>query len=291
MKVVLVEDDYYQAEEVVEALRSAWPRIEVERVGTESEFRRRLRDFSADPPNVFIIDVMLAWAYPDPEMEEAPPEVVEEKHYRAGLRCANLLRQHAGTSDAPIILYSALSRIEVVGDRLLPPDVVFLEKESNMGRLIRLVGSFTAAQVPTKEPSATLRDVFICHASEDKVSVVEPIVEALESAGITFWYDRAELRWGDSLISKVEEGLRISRYVLAVLSKHFLRNPWPRRELNAALNIEATTGEVKVLPLVVGSEKEIGEILRECALQNDKLYEVWAGSPSPVVRRLKERLK
>ncbi|MFM7790885.1 MAG: TIR domain-containing protein, partial [Microcystis panniformis] len=53
-----------------------------------------------------------------------------------------------------------------------------------------------------------MKDVFICHASEDKLLIVEPLVSCLEKADITFWYDRAEIKWGDSITAKVNEGLR-----------------------------------------------------------------------------------
>ena len=42
-----------------------------------------------------------------------------------------------------------------------------------------------------------LKDIFICHASEDKPRVVEPLVEALKRKGVSLWYDTAELLPGD----------------------------------------------------------------------------------------------
>lgn len=54
------------------------------------------------------------------------------------------------------------------------------------------------------------RDIFLCHASEDKLKVVKPLVAALNEAGISYWYDEAEIKWGDSVIQKVNEGLMIS---------------------------------------------------------------------------------
>ena len=45
----------------------------------------------------------------------------------------------------------------------------------------------------------TMRDIFICHASEDKKEVVRPIVEAFRQAGISVWFDEAEIKWGDSI--------------------------------------------------------------------------------------------
>jgi hypothetical protein len=101
-----------------------------------------------------------------------------------------------------------------------------------------------------------LRDIFICHAGEDKAEIVRPMVEAFSQAGISCWYDEAEIQWGDSITKKVNEGLATSTYVVVVFSSAFVQKNWPQRELNAVLNQEASTSEVKVLPLLVGSEEE-----------------------------------
>jgi hypothetical protein len=108
-----------------------------------------------------------------------------------------------------------------------------------------------------------LKDVFICHASEDKDEVVKIFSKALEDNDISYWLDEAEILWGDSLTTKVNEGLRISKYVLVVLSQFFISKPWPERELFAALNTEASSGEVKVLPLLLGDRKTRQEIINK----------------------------
>jgi hypothetical protein len=135
-----------------------------------------------------------------------------------------------------------------------------------------------------------VRDIFICHASEDKKGIVRPIVQALTEAGISVWYDEAEIKWGDSVTQKVNQGLKISRFVIVVLSASFVKKNWPQRELNAALNIEASTGEVKVLPLLVGSEEEKKEILERYPLLNDKKYLPWNGDLQKIVEALIDRL-
>jgi hypothetical protein len=56
-----------------------------------------------------------------------------------------------------------------------------------------------------------VRDVFICHASENKDDVVRPLVQALSEAGVSCWYDEAEIQWGDSITPKVNEGLTSSK--------------------------------------------------------------------------------
>ena len=136
----------------------------------------------------------------------------------------------------------------------------------------------------------TMRDVFLCHASEDKAAVVRPLVSALKSAGITYWYDEAEIQWGDSITDRVNEGLRMSCYVLVVLSEASVKKPWPQRELNAALNIEASTGEIRVLPLVVGDPEQRKGILETFPILNDKLFLRWESDPAPVVDALRSRL-
>jgi len=132
-----------------------------------------------------------------------------------------------------------------------------------------------------------MKDVFICHASEDKDSVVFPLVDAFEESGISYWLDRAEINWGDSLIEKINDGLSSSQYVIVVLSQSFLSKRWPQRELNSVLNIEASTGAVKVLPLIVDDAEKIVE---KFVLLNDKTYIRWRGNPSEVVEALKARL-
>lgn len=132
-----------------------------------------------------------------------------------------------------------------------------------------------------------MKDVFLCHASEDKTGVVLPIFEALKASSISCWLDQAEINWGDSLIEKINEGLANSRYVIVVLSERFLSKRWPQRELNAVLNIEASTGDTKVLPLVVGSI-DLQEIF---PLLNDKLYLTWSGDPSEIVKAIEPKLR
>lgn len=134
------------------------------------------------------------------------------------------------------------------------------------------------------------RDVFLCHASEDKATTVEPVVAALKRRGLSFWYDNAEIRWGDSVTKKVNEGLAMSRYVIVVLSPEFMKKPWPQRELYSILNIEASTGEVRILPMLCGSASERKQILERLPLLNDKFYITWSGDPEIVVSALLERI-
>ncbi len=134
------------------------------------------------------------------------------------------------------------------------------------------------------------KDIFICHASEDKPDVVRPLVLSFEKEGISYWYDEAEIKWGDSITQKVNEGLRVSRYVIVVLSESFMRKNWPQRELNSALNIEASSGDVRVLPLLAGTNETKQHIINTYPILNDKSYLTWNYDTDAIINALKTRL-
>lgn len=75
-------------------------------------------------------------------------------------------------------------------------------------------------------------DVFISHASEDKVAVVDPLAKELQKHGLRVWLDRSVLTIGDSLSRKIDEGLGSSRFGIVVLSQNFFTKSWPQRELD-----------------------------------------------------------
>ena len=135
-----------------------------------------------------------------------------------------------------------------------------------------------------------LKDTFICHASKDKQSVVKPLLDALDKENISYWYDEAEIKWGDSIPDKINEGLRMSRYVIVVLSDAFLSKNWPQRELNSSLNIESSTGKVRVLPLIIGSKEVMEKILQNYPILNDKRHLVWENDLKKIIEELKRCL-
>ena len=91
-------------------------------------------------------------------------------------------------------------------------------------------------------------DVFISHASEDKEKVALPLTDALRKAGLKVWLDRQELRLGDSLREKIDEGLAESRFGVVILSRSFLAKGWPKRELNGLMALEED-GRKVILPV------------------------------------------
>ena len=134
------------------------------------------------------------------------------------------------------------------------------------------------------------RDIFICHASEDKATIAGPLVSSLRQAAISYWYDEEQIQWGDSIVNRVSGGLRDARYVVVVLSRHSVGKAWPMREIESALSRELTNPSTRVLPLLACSEEECKALLEKLPLLADKLFVRWTGDATPVTTRLKQLL-
>lgn len=90
--------------------------------------------------------------------------------------------------------------------------------------------------------------VFISHSSEDK-PFVDRLASDLERMNIGVWYDKWELRVGDSIIDKIQEGIESQDFLIIVLSPASVASNWVKRELNAALMRELGERRVVVLPV------------------------------------------
>lgn len=101
---------------------------------------------------------------------------------------------------------------------------------------------------PADDLTTEVYDVFISHASEDKDEVVRPLATALQARGLRVWYDEFELRIGDSLRRKIDQGLANSRFGLVVLSPSFISKGWTNYELDGIVT-KSITGEQVLLPI------------------------------------------
>src|ERR1044071_3276936 len=94
--------------------------------------------------------------------------------------------------------------------------------------------------------------VFISHSSRDKALAVR-LAGDLTKAGVDIWYDQWEIKVGDSIIDKINNGLRVSDYLLIILSKASANSQWVKEELSAAKTIEIDKRGVFILPALAES--------------------------------------
>jgi hypothetical protein len=111
-------------------------------------------------------------------------------------------------------------------------------------------------------------DLFISHATEDKPGIVRALVEALQQRSVNVWYDEFELRIGDSLRRKIDQGLARSRFGLVVVSHAFFAKNWPQYELDGLVALEMA-GRQRILP--VWHEITKDEVLSYSASLADKV--------------------
>ncbi len=93
-------------------------------------------------------------------------------------------------------------------------------------------------------------DVFVSHAWEDKESFVDEFVQALENKKLRVWYDTTKMKWGDSMRAKIDEGLRHSRFGVAILSPDYISDGkyWTKAELDGLFQMESINGKM-ILPI------------------------------------------
>lgn len=114
---------------------------------------------------------------------------------------------------------------------------------------------------PVRRKSAPREfDLFISYASEDR-GMVQALVEELEGREIDgrpvrIWWDMDQVKLGQRLTLRIEEGLARSRHGVVVISKSSINKPWPEAELRALANRAISTGEPVVLPVLVGLTHE-----------------------------------
>ena len=72
-------------------------------------------------------------------------------------------------------------------------------------------------------------DVFLSHSSKDK-AVVRAVAERLRVDGLRVWFDDWEIRPGDSIPAKIEEGLEHSRVLVLCMSAQAFGSDWAQLE-------------------------------------------------------------
>lgn len=93
-------------------------------------------------------------------------------------------------------------------------------------------------------------DVFVSHAWEDKESFVDEFVNELYKLGVKVWYDTSQIRWGDSMRERIDDGLRKSKFGIVILSPNYIADGkyWTKAELDGLFQLESINGKT-LLPI------------------------------------------
>ncbi len=141
-RFVVVEDDEMQVDYIKELLSGEYPEALIEEIHTEHEFYEAITGWVANPPDMIIMDVMVPWTEPSPNMPRPPRDVEAEGFYRAGLRCQARLRSTPELTTVPIILYTVLDEKDLERElSILSHKVVHVVKDSDGRALLQQVAA------------------------------------------------------------------------------------------------------------------------------------------------------
>ena len=103
--------------------------------------------------------------------------------------------------------------------------------------------------------------MFLSHSSADKDTVRRP-ADDLRRVGIEVWLDEAEIKVGDWISKKIEEGLNSTRYLALWLTNRAIESGWVETEWRTKFHDEIANRSVVVLPLLA-EDCEIPRLLRD----------------------------
>lgn len=67
-----------------------------------------------------------------------------------------------------------------------------------------------------------LRDVFLCHAWDDRKGAAQELHDLLESKGVSVWFSEKDVLLGSSLLREIDKGLAKSRVGIVLVTPSFL---------------------------------------------------------------------
>jgi WD40 repeat protein len=104
-------------------------------------------------------------------------------------------------------------------------------------------------------------DVFLSHSSKDK-PVVRELAERLKADGVRVWFDEWEIQIGDSIPSKIEQGLEESRILILAMSANAFGSDWVSLERGTAMFRDPQNKQRRFIPLRL-DDSPIKETLKQ----------------------------
>lgn len=122
------------------------------------------------------------------------------------------------------------------------------ERNYNLGTSKRMTSGFVNNITRTDEGKKY--DLFLSHANADKSLFVEELKKTLDLLGISIFYDKDSIEWGDSWKDKILEGVAKSEFAIIVVSENFFGREWTEKELADFLDRQNSCGQKIILPIL-----------------------------------------
>ena len=151
------------------------------------------------------------------------------------------LTSHALSSRINLLLIQRRFNELVAALTSISKDTAFIDKMNGVETLE--VPKYQARTLPEY-------DVFISHANKDKDDLIEELYHSLSKLGISIFYDKESLEWGDNWKERILNGTKRAEFAIIVISENFFDREWTERELSEFLNHQNRNGQKLILPII-----------------------------------------
>jgi hypothetical protein len=120
---------------------------------------------------------------------------------------------------------------------------------------------YTSAEVQELEPvrkqverRATvpdLRDVFLCHAWDDRQGAAKELHDLLEARGVKVWFSEKDVALGEPFLREIDRGLAKSRVGIVLVTPNFLKRIQGHSIADKELSVLLHGG--KIVPIIHGT--------------------------------------
>ena len=100
---------------------------------------------------------------------------------------------------------------------------------------------------PSPEGERQVPYVFLSYASEDK-ELARQVANTLQKNGIETWWDDWEIKPGDSMRQKIDEGIGGCTHFLVLLTKQSIDKEWVKIEMDAGF-VRKLKGKCRFIPV------------------------------------------
>lgn len=154
---------------------------------------------------------------------------------------SNNLKTHPLSSRVNLLLIQRNFDELVAALTSISNDTAFIDKMNGVEKVEVL--KYKAKNLPEY-------DVFISHANKDKENLIEELYQSLQKLGISIFYDKESLEWGDNWKERILNGTKKAEFAIIVISENFFDREWTERELSEFLNRQNRNGQKLILPII-----------------------------------------
>jgi hypothetical protein len=107
------------------------------------------------------------------------------------------------------------------------------------------------AQVERRAAAPDLRDVFLCHAWDDRQGAAKELHDLLEARGVKVWFSEKDIALGEPFLREIDRGLAKSRVGIVLVTPNFLKRIHGHSIADKELSVLLHGG--KLVPVIHGT--------------------------------------